>query len=330
MDVITAQSAGFPQAVASLGVALTRNQAKLLKRYGSRVIIGYDSDEAGRRAALSAGEIFLAEGLRTEVLVLEGAKDPDEYIAARGREDFAARLAESPSFIEFKYRELSRGRIARSVADKADLIRRLAPDIRRLGRTEQEGYIRFLSRECGLTFETVRAEVEESKPAPADRRTAGPPAAEPLSAAPAVPLGVFRAEQSLLRAVLEDISYRPLLLNELGSDFWLVPEHRFLFENAERPDDYAEDDDFYRRCQKRLAELYSFPFDLTKKDEIFTDCIAALKREWERQTNEELQARMILLEKNGDIAGALQLLEVMQGRLRETDEKRRNGAERSA
>ncbi|MDR1603945.1 MAG: DNA primase [Gracilibacteraceae bacterium] len=335
MDVIAAQSAGFPHAVASLGTALTRDQAKTLKRYGDRVVIGYDSDGAGRQAALAAGEIFLTEGLRTEVLVLEGAKDPDEYLRERGPEQFAARLADSPSFIEFKYRELSCERPARSVADKADLIRRLAPDIRRLGQAEQEGYIRFLCQECGLTFETVRAEVESGRsaaprsraPAPSAGLSAGevgpPPAA-------AVPLGVFRAEQTLLRLALDDAAYRPLLLETLGADFWLIPEHRFLFESAAHPDAYAENDDFYRRCQERLAEIYSFPFDDAKKDKIFSDCAAALQRERERQIDEELQTRMILLEKNGDMSGALDLLKEMQRRWQEKEAKKRSDLEQPA
>ncbi|MDR1961754.1 MAG: DNA primase [Gracilibacteraceae bacterium] len=324
MDVIAVQEAGFLHAVASLGTALTRDQARLLKRHGSRVVVGYDSDGAGRQAALAAGEIFLAEGLRTEVLVLTEDKDPDEYLRGHSPEQFADLLSGSLPFIEFKFRELSRGRVLGSVTDKADVIRLLAPDIRRLSPAEQEGYERFLSRECGLTFEAVKAEVESRKTAGGRRRS--PPKDRPAGeeAVPAaakatavsVPLGVFRAEQSLLRLALEEKSYRPLILEELGADFWLVPEHRFLFESEAGPDAYTGDDDFYRRCQKRLAELYAFPFDSARGGEIFADCLQAVKREKERKTTEELQSRMILLEKDGDMAGALALLKVIQQRLR--------------
>jgi DNA primase len=331
MDVIAAQNAGFPQAVASLGTALTREQAKLLKRYGSRVVIGYDNDAPGRRAALSAGEIFLAEGLRTEVLVLPEAKDPDEYLRGHSPDEFRERLEESPSFIEFKYGELSRAQGVRSVADKAEIIRRLAPDIRRLGRAEQEGYIRFLSRECGLTFETVRAEVDAQKTPLSRRRPSASsapvsaPAALPAHpAAPTAPLGRFRAEQLLLRAALDDDACRPLILSELGEDFWLLPEHRFLFAHAAAPDAYAEDDDFYGRCQKRLAELYSFPFDSARQGEIIADCVLAVKREQERRETEDLQSQMISLENGGDMAGALRLLKVMRDRLQENGLQQRN------
>jgi DNA primase len=340
MDVIAAQNAGFTQAVASLGTALTSDQAKLLKRYGRRVIIGYDNDAAGKKAALSAGEIFLAEGLRTEVLVLKEAKDPDEYLRGRGPEQFAALLAESPPFIEFKYREFSRGRDVRSVADRAELIRLLAPDILRLGRVEQEGYIRFLSRELGLTLEAVQAEVEGQPPAtrrfpppavpppdPAAAASVAPPAASAIYAAPtapAAPLGLFRAEQLLLRAALDDGACRPQILRELGPDFWLAPEHRFLFENANNPDIYSGDDDFYRRCQRRLAELYSSPFAPAGRDEIVADCILTVKREQERQETEELQSQMILLESSGDTEGALRLLKVIRERLQENGGRQRN------
>jgi DNA primase len=80
MDVIALQNAGFPNAVASLGTALTKEQAKLLRRYALRVVLLYDSDGAGIQAAFRGGEILRDAGIRVDVLTLTGAKDPDEIL----------------------------------------------------------------------------------------------------------------------------------------------------------------------------------------------------------------------------------------------------------
>ena len=92
MDVISMQQAGFTGAVASLGTAFTPGQASLLKRYTQSIILTYDSDEAGTRAALRAIPILKEAGLNARVLDLSPYKDPDEFIKARGAEEFEKRI----------------------------------------------------------------------------------------------------------------------------------------------------------------------------------------------------------------------------------------------
>lgn len=92
MDVIALHQAGFNQAVASLGTALTPGQARLMKRYTNQVLITYDSDEAGTKAALRAIPILKEAGLSTKVVQMEPYKDPDEFIKALGAEAFQERI----------------------------------------------------------------------------------------------------------------------------------------------------------------------------------------------------------------------------------------------
>jgi len=94
MDVIALHQAGFDSAVASLGTALTEEQAHLISKYKSRVIISYDSDKAGRAATERAMDILKRAGLDVRVLQMTGAKDPDEFIKKFGRDKFA-RLIEN-------------------------------------------------------------------------------------------------------------------------------------------------------------------------------------------------------------------------------------------
>ena len=88
MDVISMHQAGFKNAVASLGTALTSQHAALLKRYTNEVVLTYDSDEAGVKAALRAIPLVKAAGLSARVLNMRPYKDPDEFIKAKGAEAF--------------------------------------------------------------------------------------------------------------------------------------------------------------------------------------------------------------------------------------------------
>ena len=92
MDVISMHQAGFNQAVASLGTALTPGHARLLKRYTDNVLITYDSDEAGVKAALRAIPILKEAGLSTKVFNMRPYMDPDEFIKAMGAEAFQERI----------------------------------------------------------------------------------------------------------------------------------------------------------------------------------------------------------------------------------------------
>ena len=100
MDVISMHQAGFTNAVASLGTAFTSGHASLLKRYTDEVLLLYDSDEAGQKAAIRAIPILRESGIRSRVVNLKPYKDPDEFLKALGAEAFEERLQQaSDSFL---------------------------------------------------------------------------------------------------------------------------------------------------------------------------------------------------------------------------------------
>lgn len=101
MDVIALHDAGFGMAVATLGTALTEDQARTIKKYTGKVIISYDSDEAGQKATARAIDLLEKAGLETKVLHMEGAKDPDEYIKKFGKEKFRSLIEESRSKFDY-------------------------------------------------------------------------------------------------------------------------------------------------------------------------------------------------------------------------------------
>ena len=109
MDVIAMHQAGFTQAVASLGTAFTPEQANLLRRYTDSVLIAYDSDGAGVKAALRAIGLLKEAGLSGKVINMRPYKDPDEFMKAEGREAFEERIAKAENSFFFEIRILEQG-----------------------------------------------------------------------------------------------------------------------------------------------------------------------------------------------------------------------------
>jgi DNA primase len=102
MDVIALHAAGFENAVATLGTAITSEQARIFAKYTKKVIISYDSDEAGQRAANKAMQLLGEVGLEVRVLRVPDAKDPDEYIRRHGADKFRRVLEGSRSGFQYK------------------------------------------------------------------------------------------------------------------------------------------------------------------------------------------------------------------------------------
>ena len=100
MDVISMHQAGFSNAVATLGTAVTGEQARLIERYAKRVVLAYDSDEAGKRAMNKAAALLGETGIEAQVLKMDDAKDPDEFINKYGREKLAGYLDKPKGYRE--------------------------------------------------------------------------------------------------------------------------------------------------------------------------------------------------------------------------------------
>lgn len=163
MDVISLHQAGFTGAIASCGTALTSEQAQSISRYAKRVVICYDSDNAGTQATKRASEILSKLDLEVAVLdhrKMKGAKDPDEFIKIHGSEAFSALLSGSGSHTEYtlskiisKYDENEPEDKIRIVKEAADFIATLDSKIAR------EVYSSKIAQKLGLSEKTVTDEV---------------------------------------------------------------------------------------------------------------------------------------------------------------------------
>lgn len=126
MDVITLHQAGFTNAVASLGTALTSGHASLIHRYVREVYLTYDSDEAGTRAALRAIPILREAGISAKVVRMEPYKDPDEFIKTLGAEEYEKRIQSAKNGFMFTIEMLSKDYDLESPEGKTEFFRETA------------------------------------------------------------------------------------------------------------------------------------------------------------------------------------------------------------
>ncbi len=160
MDVIALHAAGVENAVATLGTALTDEQARIIAKYTKRVVLCYDSDDAGQRADSRALELLGAVGLDVRVLKLKGAKDPDEFIKKFGVDAFRDALSGSSS--KFRYtmdKVLSKYDVS-SDEDKIRAMREINEYIAGFGsEVEREIYIGQASDKLGISRDSIKNDV---------------------------------------------------------------------------------------------------------------------------------------------------------------------------
>ena len=161
MDVIALHAAGFTNAVATLGTALTEDQARMMTRYTKKVIISYDMDEAGRRAADRAVRIFGDVGLEVKLLTLQNAKDPDEFIKKFGADKFRKSLEESRSKFDYNFERIFNQYDMDVPQEKIKALATLCELISGFySSAERDVYIAVISGKMGVEPASIRRDVE--------------------------------------------------------------------------------------------------------------------------------------------------------------------------
>ena len=157
MDVISMHQAGFTNAVASLGTALTSGHASLMRRYTKEVLLTYDSDEAGQKAALRGIPILRGAGLRPKVVNLAPYKDPDEFIKAEGMEAFEKRLENAMNYFLFEVQVLEKEYDFNDPESKTEFYRAIAEKLLEFSEElERNNYIESISKKYQILPEDLR------------------------------------------------------------------------------------------------------------------------------------------------------------------------------
>ena len=163
-DVIGLYEAGVINAVASLGTALTQQQARLLKRYVGNVYIAYDGDAAGQNATIRGLDILTQEGLNVRVIVFPNGQDPDEFVRSSGKEGFDRLKEDALSLNAFKLVALARGFDLERENEREQYAMQACQFIGTLTPVERERHYQQLSKQTGYSMETLRAQGAGARP----------------------------------------------------------------------------------------------------------------------------------------------------------------------
>lgn len=157
MDVIAMHQAGFTQAVASLGTAFTPEQANLLKRYTDNVLLAYDSDGAGVKAALRGIGILREAGLTGKVINMKPYKDPDEFMKALGKEAFQERINQAENSFFFEIRILEGQYDMNDPESKTKFHREIAKKLCEFSEdVERDNYLQAIAEKYFIGIENLR------------------------------------------------------------------------------------------------------------------------------------------------------------------------------
>lgn len=240
MDVIALHQAGFDHAIATLGTALTAEQARLIAQYTKKVVIAYDSDGAGQAATKRAIQLLGETDLTVTVLDIQGAKDPDEFIQTYGAARFANLLSGSKDAIAFERDKLKAQYSLDDPKGKSDFLAefcRYLADIP--SDLQRDIYIRETARELDISYEAILSTVNalrkkkqkslQQKNAHNLKVYAQDKADYRSMRSAGGGLTGFIAEQKLIALLLRYPDRYDRITSVLTSDDFMHPDHRAIF-----------------------------------------------------------------------------------------------------
>ncbi len=292
MDVISLYQAGIRNVSASLGTALTENQARLIKRYTSNVILSYDADNAGQNAALRGLDILYNEELRARVLIVTDGKDPDEFIKAKGRDAYLELADKALPYGDFK---LLKAREKYDFNDRQQVlmyIREALTILRGMKPVEADMYIGRLSKETGISEQAIRRELENSSDG--DRNKGF----ESVFSKENGQEQTSEAEQQLLKLMLIDSDYARLpddIKDEVFNDRISSSIYAAIqaADKGERPLDMnAINDQIDVECSQMLQNVMSKIIPGDKEKDIYDDCIRFIRLQKLRREDAHITVRL--------------------------------------
>ena len=299
MDVIALHAAGFENAVATLGTALTQEQARLMAKHTKQVLICYDSDDAGQNATRKAVRMLSEVGLDVKIIRMEGAKDPDEFIKKYGADKFRQVLDSSRTGFEFKLESvLSKYNVALT-DDKikaAEEMRDYISDV--YSQVERDVYAAQTAQKIGVSLEGLKNDIEllrKKKIKNYNAKTAQEARLGAMSVGDKInPDGIKNvkaksAEEAVIGLLLLREEYRSLVskgIVELTGEDFVSEFHGKVFDKIvelERADQYDMSllgEYFSPDEMGRLYGLEQKRRALTENGrELFLDCINTVKSE---------------------------------------------------
>lgn len=224
MDCISLSQAGIKNVVASLGTALTKVQAKLLKRYSEEVYISYDADNAGQIATVRGLDILRAEGISVRVILIPRGKDPDDFIRAEGKDKFLELVQKALPLIDYKILKAKEGLDFKSEEGRITYAKRVVFILNELDPIEKDVYLQKVSEDAGISESVLMSLMKDDKEEIRVLDTSSIGKNMHLESAH------VKAERALLRILAEGSIY---LKERLKKDDLVLDSHRKIFEYIE-------------------------------------------------------------------------------------------------
>ena len=304
MDVIAMHQAGFTGAVATLGTALTSEQARLISRYADDVVIAYDSDEAGQKATSRASKLFGAAGVTARVLRLYGAKDPDEFIKKYGSGKFQILLKNAGTVTQTQTERLKEQYDLERPEEKRKYLLEYCAMIAQMSDAlERQVYIGQLALECGVSREAIELQVrhmiraqrkrqqKQMQQISGDRlriRDKVNPDGEKYPRA-------ARAEEGILHFMMANPDFYYYITERLSPDDFKTKWNRQIYERiCERLqqnltiDFVGFHDQFSADEISRFSRILNNGGQIASTQESLDDCIAVLKAAREKMSPEDI------------------------------------------
>jgi DNA primase len=309
LDLIVPYQFGVRNVVASLGTALTGEQAKLLSRFARKVVVNYDGDRAGVQAAKKSIEILLAEDIEVKVLVLPDNADPDEFIRRFGVTEYQRRRAQAQPHIQFVIENALRDRNLHRPAEKAEAVEEVLPYIRAVGsRIQKREYFDMAMDSLGIDRENVNTSAwrRELWQAVRDNRPTRSSAVHVV----AKQAKVTAAEQRLLGLLLADANLRhqvlPMLKKEDYEDLATAP----LFEALLALDREGTEIDFEALMRRTEGDEFAasvVPMVMmnsslhgSNEHYVAEECVSTFRRMKIEHRIEELKRELVVAEREDD------------------------------
>lgn len=296
MDVIALHQAGFTNAVACLGTALTKEQANLLSRYANEIILSYDADEAGQKATARALGIFGTTGMEIKVLRLTGGKDPDEIIKKYGAQRFRDIINGAANDTEYR---LIRARQGIDLSTDDGKVKYLSAATEVLAGipspVEVDVYASRLANELGVDKLAIESQVKYKREGLRKRRlaqreqdqkrllingqnTKNPERSQHLRAA--------KAEETLIASLMRNPDFYNKLKDELSADYFVTALNRRIFsvilsrlDEGGNTEPYFLSSEFTPDEMDEVERIFRSAAQLSNTVEECVDCIKILKEE---------------------------------------------------
>ncbi len=277
MDVIALHQAGFTQAVASLGTAFTSGQANLLRRYTKDVLLAYDSDGAGTKAALRAIQILRETGLASKVISMKPYKDPDEFIKNLGADEFQKRMDEAENSFLFQVRIAEQGFDMKDPDGRTRFYREVAKLLSEFSdEIERENYLTAVAAKYGVPRDSLREQVSKNAMQGEVKQIQRPRSAMGATKAKAED-NKRKPQQLLLTWLAEEpelyVKVKPYISAKDFTDELYQPVAQRFFEDLEKGN----------ANPALLISLMEDPEEQSKLSELFTTGVEEIHTKEERQ-----------------------------------------------